>query len=66
MTDTQTIKMLTTSQVAKALGCSRVHVHRLIYSGQLKAITISKPGSTRLHKRISENDLAEFINGSAV
>lgn len=57
-----TAGMLTINQIAERLGCSRVHVYRLIQSGALKAMDISVPGSQRTKMRIRVEDFNEYIH----
>ena len=62
--ETQTIKVLTVQQAADALHCSKTHIYRLIHSGALETVDISKPGSQKTRMRILMEDLNEFITSS--
>jgi excisionase family DNA binding protein len=46
---------------AGQLGCSEMHIYRLIAAGQLRAVDISIPGSRRSKTRIRADDLASYI-----
>lgn len=46
---------------AEQLGCSEMHIYRLIAAGQLRAVDISMPGSVRSKTRIRADDIAEYI-----
>ena len=46
---------------AEHLGCSEMHVYRLIAAGQLRAVDISMPGAGRSKTRIRSDDLAQYI-----
>ena len=63
--DTTLVTVLTPQQVADNLGCSKVHVYRLINGGDLKAIDISAPGSRRTKTRILVEDLNNYIKGAS-
>jgi len=46
---------------AKILGCSEMHVYRLIAAGELTAVDIATPGAGRSKTRIRSDDLADYI-----
>jgi len=51
-----------TETAAKFLGCSEMHVYRLIAAGELPAVDIAMPGAGRTKTRIRSDDLAEYID----
>ena len=46
---------------AGRLGCSTMHVYRLIAAGELEAVDIAVPGATRSKSRIRGSELARYI-----
>ena len=46
---------------AKILGCSEMHVYRLIAAGELPTVDIATPGAGRTKTRIRGDDLAAYI-----
>jgi excisionase family DNA binding protein len=58
-------KSVTLHSVAEAaaeiLGCSEMHVYRLIAAGELTAVDIATPGAGRSKTRIRSDDLAAYI-----
>lgn len=54
--------LLTIPQAKDRLGCSEMHVYRLIASGDLRAVDIARSGSKRSKTRVREDDLAAYIN----
>lgn len=54
--------LLTIPQTRHRLGCSEMHVYRLIASGALRAVDIAQPGARRAKTRIRDDDLAAYIN----
>ena len=53
--------VLTIPAAAGQLGCSEMHIYRLIAAGQLRAVDISMPGSVRSKTRIRADDLTSYI-----
>ena len=53
--------LLTIPITAARLGCSDMHVYRLIAAGQLRAVDIAGPGARRSKTRIRTDDLAAYI-----
>jgi excisionase family DNA binding protein len=53
--------VLTIPAAAGQLGCSQMHIYRLIAAGELRAVDISMPGSGRSKTRIRADDLARYI-----
>jgi excisionase family DNA binding protein len=56
------VSLHTIPGAAEHLGCSEMHVYRLIAAGELTAVDIATPGAGRSKTRIRSDDLAEFIN----
>lgn len=56
---------LTTGEVAIRIGGTPQHVRELIKSGRIEAIDIAK-GDGRPRFRVSEDALADFLDGAAV
>ena len=54
-------QLYTIPGTAEQLGCSEMHIYRLISAGELRAVDISTPGSRRTKTRIRGDDLAKFI-----
>lgn len=54
--------LLTIPQTKDRLGCSEMHVYRLIASGDLRAVDIAQPGSRKPKTRVRDDDLAAYIN----
>ena len=50
-----------TETADKFLGCSEMHVYRLIAAGELPAVDIAMPGAGRTKTRIRSDDLADYI-----
>jgi excisionase family DNA binding protein len=51
-------------EAAQILGCSDMHVYRLIAAGDLSAVNIAMPGATGARKsktRIRSDELAAYI-----
>ncbi len=53
--------LLTIASAAQRLGCSDMHVYRLIAAGELDAVDIAQPGARRPKTRVSEANLASYI-----
>jgi excisionase family DNA binding protein len=47
---------------AEILGCSEMHVYRLIAAGELTAVDIATPDAGRSKTRIRSDDLADYID----
>ena len=63
-TDPHTLIALTPQQAADRLGCSKIHIYRLVNSGALASCDISAPGSQRTKMRILLDDLNDYIRAS--
>jgi excisionase family DNA binding protein len=58
----QSITLHSVAEAAtKILGCSEMHVYRLIAAGELPAVDIAMPGAGRPKTRIRSDDLADYI-----
>ena len=60
-TATRAQTIYTIRGAATYLGCSEMHVYRLIARGLLRAVDISLPDSKRPKTRIREDDMAAYI-----
>lgn len=56
-----TQKLLTLPETAEVLGCSRMHVYRLIQSGALATVDISLPGAQRTKTRVADDELDRYL-----
>lgn len=57
-------QLLTIPEAGERLRCSESHVYRLIAVGKLRAIDVAQPGARKPKTRISEHDLAAYIESS--
>ena len=55
------LALYTVPGAARFLGCSEMHVYRLIGSGQLRAVDIASDGARRSKTRVRFDDLAAYI-----
>jgi len=55
------VTLLTVPGAAEFLGCSAMHIYRLVAAGELRAVDISSDGARRTKTRIRSDDLAEYI-----
>lgn len=55
-------QLLTIPEAAKRIRASESHVYRLIAAGKLRPIDIAQPGARRPKTRVSEADLAAYID----
>lgn len=53
--------LLTLPETAEALGCSRMHVYRLIRSGALASVNIALPDAKRSKTRVPASELARYL-----
>ena len=53
--------VLTIPDTAAQLGCSEMHIYRLIASGQLRAVDIATPGAGLPKSRVRRDDLMAYI-----
>jgi len=59
---TSTPELLRIAEVAARLGCSDMHVYRLIGVGELPAVDISQPGSRRSKTRVRGDHVDAYIS----
>lgn len=57
------VPVLAIPGAAGQLGCSDMHIYRLIAAGVLRAVDISIPGSSRSKTRVRADDLAAYVDG---
>lgn len=56
-------RLLSVTEAAEVLGCSRGHIYDLISAGKFRAVEIKATGK-RSKTRIYETDLAAFIEAN--
>ena len=54
------VTLHTVPGAAEFLGCSEMHIYRLVAAGQLRAVDISSTGARRTKTRIRSDDLAAY------
>lgn len=59
-----TTQLLSVTRAAEALDCSRGHVYSLIAAGELRAVEIKTPASTRSKTRVRAEDLDDYIEAA--
>lgn len=57
----QSVTLHSVDEAAKILGCSGMHVYRLIAAGELTAVDIAMPGAGRSKTRLRSDDLGAYI-----
>lgn len=62
--DNPPVVVLTPQQAADQLGCSKIHIYRLINGGALPSVDISAPGSQRTKTRILLEDLNGYVRSA--
>jgi excisionase family DNA binding protein len=55
------LDLLTITAAAARLGCSDMHVYRLIAAGELGAVDIAQPGARRSKTRVRSDDVDTYI-----
>jgi excisionase family DNA binding protein len=55
-------RLLPIPAAAEFLGCSEMHVYRLVSTGELRAVDISRKGAGKSKTRIREDDLEAYID----
>lgn len=55
------VQLLTIPAAAERLGCSQMHIYRLVSSGELRAVDVSRKGSGKTKTRIRSDDLDGYI-----
>jgi excisionase family DNA binding protein len=58
----QAVTLHSVEAAAEILGCSGMHVYRLIAARELTAVDIAMPGAGRTKTRIRSDDLAGYID----
>jgi excisionase family DNA binding protein len=56
-----TVSLLTPAAAGERLGCSDMHVYRLIAAGELDAVDIAQPGARRSKTRIRSDAVDAYI-----
>jgi excisionase family DNA binding protein len=54
------------ARAAQLLGCSKMHVYRLIAAGEFPVIDIATPGAGVSKSRIRESDLTAYLARAAL
>ena len=60
--ETKQITLLTIAGAASQLGCSDMHVYRLIAAGELSAVDIAQPGARRSKTRVRSDQVDAYID----
>ena len=55
------MSLLTIAAAAARLGCSDMHVYRLIAAGELDAVDIAQPGARRSKTRVRSDAVDAYI-----
>jgi excisionase family DNA binding protein len=55
------VQLLPIPAAAERLGCSQMHIYRLVSSGELRAVDVSRKGSGKTKTRIRSDDLDAYI-----
>lgn len=63
VTQSKPLTLLTIPETATRLGCSDVHVYRLIASGDLAAVDIAQRAARKSKTRVRSDDLDAYIDG---
>lgn len=61
-TETRQTTLLTIAEASARLGCSDMHVYRLVAAGELAAVDIAQPGARRSKTRIRSDQVAAYID----
>jgi excisionase family DNA binding protein len=54
-------QLLPIPAAAERLGCSEMHIYRLVSTGELRAVDISRKGAGKSKTRIRSDDLDTYI-----
>lgn len=54
-------QLLPIPAAAERLGCSEMHIYRLVSTGELSAVDISRKGAGKSKTRIREDELDAYI-----
>lgn len=55
------VQLLPIAAAAERLGCSPMHVYRLVSSGELRAVDVSRKGAGKSKTRVRSDDLDAYI-----
>lgn len=55
-------QLLPVPAAAERLGCSEMHIYRLVSSGELSAVDISRKGARKSKTRIRSDELDAYID----
>jgi excisionase family DNA binding protein len=55
------VVLLTPAEAGERIRASEAHLHRLIEDGELRAVDIAVPGSSRQKTRVRSDDLDAYI-----
>jgi excisionase family DNA binding protein len=55
------VALLTPAEAGERIRASEAHVYRLIEDGELRAVDIAVPGSSRQKTRVRSDDLDAYI-----
>ena len=55
-------QLLPIPAAAERLGCSEMHIYRLVSTGELRAVDISRKGAGKSKTRIRSDDLDAYID----
>lgn len=58
----QPVELLPVLAAAERLGCSDMHVYRLIADGELSAVDIAQRGARRSKTRVRSDDIEAYID----
>jgi excisionase family DNA binding protein len=58
----QAVELLPVVAAAARLGCSDMHVYRLIADGELSAVDIAQRGARRSKTRVRSDDIEAYID----
>ncbi len=56
------VTLYSVTEAAERMGCSDMHVYRLIAAGELTTLDIATPGAGRSKTRVRSDDLAAYID----
>lgn len=54
-------QLLSIPAAAERLGCSEMHIYRMVSSGELRAVDISRKGAGKSKTRLRSDDLDAYI-----
>jgi excisionase family DNA binding protein len=60
-TNRPSAQLFAVPEAAERLGCSEMHIYRLVSTGELRAVDISLKGAGKSKTRIRANDLEAYI-----